>query len=61
MHNFPIIQSCNLFRPGKMFDCLSRHKAVVQSRSILCGAHGGLVAAEYKLWFMYRNGSNYVM
>ena len=33
---------------GKMLDYLSRHKAAVQSSSILCGAHGGLVAAEHK-------------
>ena len=24
-------QNCNLCHPGKMFDCLIRHKAVVQS------------------------------
>jgi len=50
-------QSCNLCHPGKTFDYLSRHKAVVQSWSILCGAHGGMVAAGHKLWFMCFNAS----
>jgi len=43
-------QSCNLCRSGKIFDFLSRHKAVVQCWSILCGAHGGMVAAGHKTW-----------
>ena len=41
-------QSCNLCRSGKMFDYLSRHKAVVQSCNILCGAHGGMEAVGHK-------------
>jgi len=45
---FPNSQSCNWCHSGKMLDYLSRHKAVVQRRSILCGAHSGLVAAEHK-------------
>ena len=45
---FPIRQRCNLCHSGIMLDYLSRPKAVVQRRSILCGAHSGLVAAEHK-------------
>jgi len=54
---FPISQSCNLCLPGIMLDYLSRHKAVVHSWSILCGAHSGLVAAEHKTWWLYLKSS----
>jgi len=45
---FPISQSCNLCHSGKMLDYVCRQKAVVQRRSIFCGAHSGLAAAEHK-------------
>jgi hypothetical protein len=53
-------QSCNLCHPGKMVDCLTSHKVVVQTWSILCGAHCVLVAAEHKCWYLYFNRASFV-